>query len=147
MPLPPMNNTDPAAEKLIVTVLLDTTQCDDLSCDNLANNPEHMCEYHEAKDKLFSYIRTLEARNEVLEKALKAAHDWRGLCDSCENDTFERIGEMFFKDTGFLRIGKSESPAVYSDGREKRRTLAWNEWVERKNDELNKQIRDALSLS
>lgn len=99
-------------------------------------------------------LRYLEIPNELvailakyqrMEEALKALYDWLGLCDSSENETFERIGEMFYADTRFLRPGKSEPAAIYSEDRERRRREAWDAWCQKKTDELNEKIREALA--
>lgn len=76
-----------------------------------------------------------------MREALEAVHDWRGLCDANDMETFERIGEMFRKDTGYLRPGKDDARGY---DREKVDT-AWYEWTKKKNAELDAQIRAALA--
>jgi len=75
-----------------------------------------------------------------MREALEAVHDWRGLCDANDMETFERIGEMFRKDTGYLRPGKDD--ARYTT---EQRLTAWNDWTKKKNDELDARIRAALA--
>jgi len=79
----------------------------------------------------------------LAEAALRAVHDWRGLCDANDIETFERIAAMFRQDTGFLRPGKDYAAASGGCDEEERRE-AWSRWVERKNDDLDAQIRAAL---
>ena len=76
-----------------------------------------------------------------MREALEAVHDWRGLCDADNLETFERIGEMFRKDTGYLRPGKDDARGY---DREKV-SAAWDAWVRKKNDDLNARIRAALA--
>lgn len=77
-----------------------------------------------------------------MREALQAVHDWRGLCDSGDLETFERIGAMFQRDTGFLRPGKDD---VRHD--QVQRQGAWNVWTKKKNDEIDALIRAALAAS
>lgn len=79
-------------------------------------------------------------------EALRAVHDFRGLCDANDLETWERIAAEFHRDTGYLRPGKDTArnygaPADH----EGKRSAAWKEWAQRKNDELDEQIRAALA--
>jgi len=76
-----------------------------------------------------------------MREALQAVHDWRGLCDANDLETFERIGEMFRKDTGYLRPGKDDARGY---DREKV-SAAWDAGGRKKNDEMNARIRAALA--
>jgi hypothetical protein len=76
--------------------------------------------------------------------ALREVHDWRGLCDDGPNETFERIAEMFYRDTGMLRPGKDQAAALGGFPTDEARRDAWSEWVTRKNNELDAKIRAAL---
>jgi hypothetical protein len=77
--------------------------------------------------------------------ALEAVKVWRGVgLDPLEH--FEAIGEMFYKDTGFLRPGKSEPMECYSEGREEERRKFWEAWVIEKNQALNDRVAAALTL-
>ena len=88
-----------------------------------------------------------EGREELIAElvvALEAVKVWRGVgVDSLEH--FEAIGEMFYVDTGFLRPGKSEPMESYSEDREERKRVAWQEWCQRKNAELDVTIAAALA--
>ena len=44
------------------------------------------------------------------------------------NDHFERLGEVFRKETGYLRPGKDESPQ--SGHTYEERQAAWDKWVD-----------------
>ena len=81
---------------------------------------------------------------ELAQEALRAVHDWRGLCDANDIETFERIAAMFHQDTGFLRPGKDYAARCGGPVSEEERREAWSRWVERKNDDLDAQIRAAL---
>ncbi len=81
-----------------------------------------------------------------MREALQAVHDWRGLCDADDLETFERIGEMFQRDTGYLRPGKDD-PRLIGEGAEAERDRKWNEWITKKNGEINARIRAALAAS
>lgn len=78
-------------------------------------------------------------------EALQAVHDWRGLCDAGDLETFERISEMFHRETGFLRPGKDQAAAMGGYPTDEERRAEWDAWCHRKNDELNGQIRAVLA--
>lgn len=88
----------------------------------------------------------LLASSWAMREALQAVHDWRGLCDADDLETFERIGEMFQRDTGYLRPGKDD-PRLIGEGAEAERDRKWNEWITKKNGEINARIRAALAAS
>jgi len=90
--------------------------------------------------------RLCAAAERMLE-ALKAVHDWRGLCDSNKIETFERIAILFKRDTGLLRPGKDQPAAMGGFPTDEERTAAWNDWVTRKNDELDEAIRAAIAAA
>lgn len=78
---------------------------------------------------------------------IKEIHDWRGLCDEDSVETFDRIANMFYKDTHEFRPGKSVPLAMYRDENdEERRQTAWAEWVTKKNSELDQKIRTYLNI-
>ena len=77
--------------------------------------------------------------------ALQAVHDWRGLCDEDDLTTFERIAAQFKRETGMLRPGKDQAASLGGYPTDEQRRAAWDDWVRRKNDELNAQIRTALA--
>ncbi len=80
-----------------------------------------------------------------MREALEAVKVWRGIgLDSLEH--FEAIGEMFRRDTGWLRPGKSEPRESYYEGREEERSKYWADWCKKKNKELDDQIAAALAL-
>lgn len=91
-------------------------------------------------------IRHLYASFGPLVKALEAVKRWHGVgMDSLEH--FEDIGHMFYADTGYLRPGKSEPMATWSEERDKERQAKWREWCERKNKEIDGLIASALSAA
>lgn len=77
--------------------------------------------------------------------ALEAVKLWRGI-GMGPLEHFEAIGEMFYKDTGFLRPGKSEPMECYSEEREKERRKVWDGWIKEKSRELNDRVAAALAL-
>ncbi len=93
----------------------------------------------ETRDRL---KEVFEANAEMLD-ALKLVQWWRGLPGEDANAIFERIGEAFRKDTGFLRPGKSYPMAESYDSAA--RDTAWNEWRNRKNSELDRLMTDAIA--
>lgn len=75
-----------------------------------------------------------------VEEAAKLAARWLG--DHRDpTGTFEDIGDWFYRETGFLRPGKSD-PLECGDRDEERRR-AWDEWVTGKRD----LIVDALAAA
>lgn len=94
-----------------------------------------------------SQVRALIEERDALREALKAVHDWRGLCDADDLETFERIAELFRRDSGMLAPGKDKAAALGGSPTDEERRTAWNAWRTRKNLELNAQIRAALSRS
>lgn len=50
------------------------------------------------------------------------------------NETFERVGDLFYLDTGMLRPGKSEPAELETEKRNERRREAWIAWVARRWD-------------
>jgi len=79
------------------------------------------------------------SRIEGLESVLRLVHDWRGLCDDNEMETFERIASMFYQQTGYLRPGKD-----CRESSPEKRAEVWNKWVEGENLALDMKIRTAL---
>jgi hypothetical protein len=70
----------------------------------------------------------LEALDEIekLREALRLALRWMG--DASDPlGTFEDIGEWFYRDTGYLRPGKSEP--LECGGRDEEREAAWKAWT------------------
>lgn len=127
-----MNNLE--VRRLLDALSLDACSCSDTNPDGSV----YHCKSCIQADQVAKYI-------EKLESAVRAAHDWRGLCDSSATETFERIADMFYADTKLLRPGKSVPAAIYSDDYESRRQEEWKKWCERKNAELDKQLREALA--
>ncbi len=79
---------------------------------------------------------------EQMREALQMIHDWRGLCDSSKFETWERIASDFYRDTGFLRPGKSYPMDCQPD--EKEQSAAWKAWVTEQNAKVDDAIRAAL---
>ena len=70
--------------------------------------------------------------------------DWHAHTDEDANEVFERIGEAFYRDTGWLRPGKSESPERAHDPEERRRKF--HEWCQRQHAALTERIRAAAVM-
>ena len=80
-----------------------------------------------------------------MREALEQVRIWRGIgMDPVEH--FEAIGDMFQRDTGFLRPGKSEPMETYYDGREEERRGYWEAWCKNMNLKLDEQITAALAV-
>lgn len=84
----------------------------------------------------------LRKQRDALLAACKALADWRGM-DENSVITFERIAERFYRETGLLAPGKDAPAAARMDIDARRK--AWDEWCERKNDEIDELLRAALS--
>jgi hypothetical protein len=79
---------------------------------------------------------------EKLRAALKLAVRWMG--DPRDPlGTFEDIGEWFYRDTGFLRPGKSEP--LECGGRDEERAEAWKDWAHRTREHVYETCRKALA--
>ena len=78
----------------------------------------------EAFKQLYALRRALEANAQLL-----AALSWFVMLQRSDgenhNDCFERVGEVFHRDTGYLRPGKD--CRLHSD---EERTEAWDKWVQ-----------------
>lgn len=74
--------------------------------------------------------------------ACEALADWRGMFDANTLETWERIAEQFRKETDYLRPGKDTRLPGPTDAE---RAKAWGDWCERKNAELNQQLRAAIA--
>ncbi len=83
------------------------------------------------------------ARADRLEAALRLIHDWRGLGDANANETFERIAEDFYCDTGVMRPGKDQPAAMNGPSCGERRE-AFEKWAREKTEAVNTAIRQAL---
>lgn len=71
--------------------------------------------------------------------AAKDALSWIWDPDADPLDTFERIADEFYRDTGFLRPGKSEPFGYERD--EKEREAAWEQWRR----DRSRKVRAALA--
>lgn len=78
---------------------------------------------------------------EKLRVALRLAVRWMG-DPSDPLGTFEDIGDWFYRETGFLRPGKSEP--LECGGRDEEREAAWQEWAKRKRVHVLEACRAAL---
>lgn len=93
---------------------------------------------------LGSYVvraETAEADAKRLREALTLALRWMG--DPTDPlKTFEDIADWFYRDTGYLRPGKSE-PLECGD-RTEEREAAWKEWTKTMRDHVQAMCRAAL---
>lgn len=95
-----------------------------------------------AADDCADAIERLEREREALREALREVHDWRGLCDENEVETFERIASLFYRETGMLRPGKDDRLGEHDYDE---RWACWNSWCRAKNAELDGRIRAVLA--
>ncbi len=87
---------------------------------------------------------TKTAKAMEMRGTLEKVKVWRGIgMNPLEH--FEAIGEMFYKDTGFLRPGKSEPMESFYEGREEERRKYWEDWCRKMNGQLDDQITAALA--
>ena len=84
----------------------------------------------------------LEGELDALRKALALAVRWMG-DPSDPLGTFEDIGDWFYRDTGYLRPGKSEP--LECGGRDEERYAAWDAWAKQTRNHVQKVCREALS--
>ena len=82
--------------------------------------PEIVARYEQA--------HALEVENEALKDALTWTIAFFLLPHEGWKDHFERLGEVFRKETGYLRPGKDESPQ--SGHTYEERQAAWDKWVD-----------------
>ncbi len=80
-----------------------------------------------------------------LREALELAAKWLTNPDESATDSFERIADWFYRDTGFLRPGKSQ-PLEMGENADQRQE-AWKSWVESKQREVYDSVRDALAAT
>lgn len=64
------------------------------------------------------------------------------------NEHFERLGAMFYQETGFLRPGKDDPSDTHFAGaeRENERRKYWDDWIEKKHTDLAARIMGALAM-
>lgn len=78
---------------------------------------------------------------EKLYSALRLALRWMGDSDD-PTGTFEDIGDWFYRDTGYLRPGKSEP--LECGGRDEERQAAWEAWVKKTRAHVRKTCASLL---
>lgn len=84
---------------------------------------------HEAADEV-ERLRRIE----TVARAAAARFQQPGECIAAR---FERVAEMFRRETGFLAPGKDEPAAAYAgEDRERERVEAWNAWSRKPIDDL-----------
>lgn len=87
-----------------------------------------------------------ERRVAELEGALRAMTEWFwGVQTEDAVESYERVGQEFYEDTGMMRPGKSYPVEMYAPDDEVRRST-WDAWVKKKRDALEAKARAALSL-
>ena len=79
-------------------------------------------------DERLANARLIAAAPDMLE-ALKALLELFTAPEETALDTFERIGEAFYIETGMLRPGKSEPPECDYEGRTEERRAAFDAWI------------------
>lgn len=64
------------------------------------------------------------------------------------NQHFERLGAMFYLETGFLRPGKDDPSDTHFAGaaRENERRNYWDDWIKKKRADLASSIMGALAM-
>lgn len=87
----------------------------------------------------------LIAERDALRAALRLAFDWLDLSDPTA--TFDRIADEFYRDTGFMRPGKSMPLEMCGVVNEQRREVAWAEWITKKRAAMLTQMQSALLAS
>ncbi len=83
-------------------------------------------------------------QEERLRVALRLALRWMGDPDD-PLGTFEDIGDWFYRDTGYLRPGKSEP--LECGGRDEERQAAWAKWTKKTGAHVREVCRAALVQS
>jgi hypothetical protein len=84
------------------------------------------------------------SRVEALEASLREMTEWFwGVKTEDAFESFERVGEEFYRDTGMMRPGKSYPMESYPPDDDVRRKT-WDEWVKKKRDALEAKARAAL---
>lgn len=72
----------------------------------------------------------LAARVAELEKALNGLLSLDYQPGENANDAFERLGEMFYADTGMLRPGKDQAAALNGTPTYEERQQMWDGWIQ-----------------
>jgi hypothetical protein len=85
----------------------------------------------EAYRKLAYEHALLQSNNEQLREALLGLLCLFSAPDEDSLDHWERVAELFRKETGFLRPGKDQAAAAYGPSDEQRQE-AWRKWYETK---------------
>ena len=88
-------------------------------------------------------ITTLEASHAELLGALKALMVHFRLPDEDSTGSFERIGELFLQETGYLAPGKSEPMESWHEGKDEERRIAWEEWIAARVSNARQAIKNA----
>lgn len=85
-------------------------------------------------DTLRADLATQSARVEELVTALDRLYDLFQRPGEGSNECFERIADCFYRDTGFLRPGKSEPMETTWGGKEEERRKIYDEWLDRRKE-------------
>lgn len=88
-----------------------------------------------------------EARRErdALRAVLREMTEWFwGVKTEDAVESYERVGQEFYEDTGMMRPGKSYPVEMYPPDDEVRRST-WDAWVKKKRDALEAKARAAIA--
>lgn len=87
----------------------------------------------------------LRERVKALEAVVRLMVEWFwGVKPETAVESFERVGDEFYSETGMLRPGKSYPPNFQPPDDEDRR-CAWEAWVKRKRDAIEAKARAVLA--
>jgi hypothetical protein len=101
----------------------------------------YLAEDMSTKDDAKRLADALNDRTALLE-VCRSVVGWIHNPDENALERFERIAEWFYRETGYLRPGKSE--ALEATSPEGERDKAWNRWVETKNRQMVTALRAAI---
>jgi len=82
--------------------------------------------------ELARQLAAVTAERDALRSALLGVEELHFREGENANARFERIGEVFYRETGYLRPGKSESPHTWHPGKDEEREAAFTDWTKKR---------------
>lgn len=101
------------------------------------------CEHRAALEQLRIIIARVTAERDEARNTLRLAVRWMGDAND-PLTTFEDIADWFYRDTGFLRPGKSE-PLECGD-RSEEREAAWKVWAKQTREQVYETCRAVCGI-
>lgn len=93
-----------------------------------------------------SRIATLETSHAELLGAVSNLLVHFRLPDEDSTGSFERVGEVFLHETGYLAPGKSEPMESWHEGKDEERRIAWEEWIAARVSNARQALKNASEV-